>query len=94
MANDPERPRIAVDFNRGGRGVVYLGVIGSRASFAAAGIEPTVGLLVRVWDHDLDEQEQPCTIEADAVLSFDERRGEWRANYDPTAMEWIPRATG
>lgn len=58
-----------------------------------AGVEPAEELRVRVWDRDLDENRQPCTIEADAIVHFDAERVAWFAEYDPAAMAWIPPPT-
>ena len=84
------RPRIEVDFNKGGNGVVYLNSIGARRSFESAGIEPTEGLVVRVWDYDADSVGRPETLEVDAVVSFDAIQGAWRADYDPAEMVSVP----
>lgn len=80
------RPRIEVDFNKGGNGVVYLNSIGARRSFESAGIEPTEGLVVRVWDHDTDSVGRPATLEVDAVVSFDATQG--RGGQTTTVPRW------
>jgi hypothetical protein len=47
-------------------------------------------MVVRAFDHDLDEENRPCWLEVDAVVGWDDGRG-WYGDYERRTIEWIPK---
>lgn len=86
-------PRIEVDFNKWGgsrgRGRVHLPQP-EVERLQAEGFDVRPGMVVRAVDDDLDERDQPCWLEVDAEVGWDDERG-WYGAYEQRQMERIRR---
>lgn len=81
-------PRVFADFNDllGLRDRVRLDTVGARADLEAQGLEPSEGMQVVVYDHDLDDQGRRDDLVALATLEWDSRRKAWMAVLDTSTI--------
>ena len=70
-------PPVWVDFNRGGRDVVYLDLPGTEADLRRLGIELSAGLVLNVWDQDGNHAGERDDLLATGVVERDPVRGAW-----------------
>jgi hypothetical protein len=71
-------PRIEVDFNKWGvsRGLGRVHLPEPEVErLRSEGFALRPGALVRAVDHDLDDENRPCWLEADAEVGWDDERG-------------------
>src|SRR5437867_12839078 len=76
---------IWADFNKIGRSLegtqtyILLTAAGTLAALARRGIRLREGMVLHLYDEDLDEQGRPEFLLAEGVARYDERRRQWLA---------------
>jgi hypothetical protein len=83
-----DRPRIFADLNDllGSPQQVWLDTVGAREDLDRLGLELVEGLLVTVYDHDLDDEGNRDDLLADAEVARDAESGRWVAIVDRDTM--------